>query len=319
MKTQNMMSLLGGALVGAAAMYLLDPDVGARRRKYVKQQAGEYLGDAGERLQSGWENVAEGARDWGGTIAQKAQKYGHRLADQGQDIGSDVSETAGGWLSSGRKWLGGHLGKAQDYVPGNRQMARDLKDYSKGLWEKARGMGSRIQRSTSAEEHSAVLPVAVTALGCCALGAGLMFIIDPRLGRSRRSWLMDKANSIFRRTRRSFYRTGNDIANRAHGVAAETRGKWQSQDSSSRQLHERVRSAMGRALSHPKLVDVMAGTNGAITLSGCALSTEVDRVISTIESVPGVNLVINRLECVNTPEELDRRASSSQAQGVAQL
>lgn len=321
MKTQNMMSLLGGALAGAAAMYLLDPDMGTKRRKYVKQQAGEYLGEAGEVLQSGWENVAEEARDLGSAVAQRAQDYGHRLSESAHDVGSSMSDTAGGWLSSGRKWLGSHLGSVQDYVPSNRQIARDLKDYGKGWWDKAKGAGSRIQRSVGKhEESSAVLPVTVTAIGCCALGAGLMFIIDPRLGRTRRAWLMDKANSIFRQTGKSFYRTGKDIANRAYGATAAARGKWQSHEPlSSQQLHERVRSALGRALSHSKLVDVMAGANGTITVSGCVLSTEVDRVISTIEAVPGVNLVINRLESVNSPEELDRRANRSQSQGVGQL
>ena len=148
MKTQSMMSLLGGALVGAAAMYLLDPDMGSRRRKYVKQHAGEYLGDAGEMLQSGFETVAEGARDWGSTVAQKAQDYGHRLADHAQDIGSDVSETAGGWLEaiaaasgSAATWA-----KAADYVPSNRQICPRSE---KGLQQRPLGKGQRHRQETS--------------------------------------------------------------------------------------------------------------------------------------------------------------------------
>ena len=141
MKTQNMMSLLGGALVGAAAMYLLDPEMGQRRRKNVKQHAGEYLGDAGQMLHSGWEKVSEGAHDLGSTIAEKAQDYGQRLSHQAQDIGSDISDQTSGWLGRGRKWLGDHVNKAQNYVPSNRQIRHDVSNYSKGLWDRARGAG----------------------------------------------------------------------------------------------------------------------------------------------------------------------------------
>ena len=61
MKTQNMMTLLGGALVGAAAMYLMDPEMGQRRRKYVAKQAGDYLGESrGHYLRDGTRQHATG-------------------------------------------------------------------------------------------------------------------------------------------------------------------------------------------------------------------------------------------------------------------
>jgi gas vesicle protein len=317
MKTRDTMSWLFGAMAGAAAMYLLDPDTGARRRKYLKQHAEEYLENAGDALGSGWEMVSGKAREIGGTVADTAQDYGHRLADQAKDLGSswsrragstasDLSDQASGWLSRGGKWLSSHRGQAKDYIPSTRQMKRDLRDYGQGLWERTRG---RVHKMTG-EDSSPVIPVVLTAVGCCALGAGLMYVIDPQRGRSRRAWLMDKTQSIFRRTGRSMYRGGKDMANRAYGAAHELGGRWQQRSSSSNQLSERVRSEMGRAISHPRLVEVMCDDKGTITLSGCVIESEAAPLIERIENMPGVNLVVSRLESVATLEDLDRRAGS---------
>jgi hypothetical protein len=62
----------------------------------------------------------------------------------------------------------------------------------------------------------------------------------------------------------------------------------------------------------------MADANGCVTLSGCVLSSESDELIATVESIPGVSLVVNRLESKETPQELDR-AAGAMGQSVPQL
>lgn len=335
-KTQNLVSLMGGALVGAAVMYLLDPELGRRRRRYIAEQTGEYLGPVGETLQSGWEKVAQGARSVGQTVAEKAQEYGQNLTDIAQDYGQRLSEhardvgsgmsdragDAGDMLSDathnlrrrGRSLLGWLRGKTEDYRGSASDVAENITDYGNRLWGQVSHLGKRIRRGArermeaareAAEPSTPVMPITMTAVGCCAIGAGLMFLMDPQRGRARRAWLADKLTSSVRRTGRSFYRTGQDLANRAYGTAVETRSKFQREPISSEQLLQRVRSEMGRAVSHPRLVQVMTDANGTVTLSGRVLASETDRLVSTVESIRGVRLVINRLEPKNTEQELN--------------
>ena len=293
MKARDTMSWLLGAAAGAAAMYLLDPQSGQKRRQYLKEQAEEYWDNAGDMLGGGWETVSQKARDLGGNVVDTAQDYGQRLADQARDWGSSLT-------SSVSK-------QARDYIPSTRQMKRDLRSYGQDLWGRAR---KGVRQATGTEQSSPVLPVVLTAVGCCALGAGLMYVIDPQRGRSRRAWLMDKTRSIFSRTGKSMYGKGKDLANRAYGTAHEAGSYWRGDSSPSGSLSDRVRSEVGRVVSHPKLVEVMCDSGGNVTLSGYVLESEAPLLIPKLETVPGVKLVISRLESVSTPQELDRRAGS---------
>jgi len=60
-------------------------------------------------------------------------------------------------------------------------------------------------------------------------------------------------------------------------------------------LVQRVRSRMGRAVSHPHAVEV-AADGGHVTLRGPVLAGEVKDLISAVERVPGVSAVDDRLE-----------------------
>jgi len=62
-----------------------------------------------------------------------------------------------------------------------------------------------------------------------------------------------------------------------------------------RRLLERVRAKLGRVCSHPHAIDADV-TDGAVTLRGPILGDEVDGVLTTIRSVPGVLSVTNALE-----------------------
>src|SRR4051812_47304795 len=52
-------SLIGGLGVGAALMYLLDPEAGQRRREMLRETAADAIGTAGETLGSAWETASE--------------------------------------------------------------------------------------------------------------------------------------------------------------------------------------------------------------------------------------------------------------------
>src|SRR4029079_14165975 len=56
-----------------------------------------------------------------------------------------------------------------------------------------------------------------------AIGAGAMFLLDPRLGKRRRSLLRDKAVSVSRHTASAIDKTSRGLKNRAHGTVISIR------------------------------------------------------------------------------------------------
>ena len=95
---------------------------------------------------------------------------------------------------------------------------------------------------------------------------------------------------------------GRDAANRARGLAAETRSRMRADSSNARKLQERVRAELGRVLSHPQAIDVYVSADGCVCLTGPVLMEEADSAISAIQSVKGVQEVDDRLERYATTE-----------------
>src|SRR5688500_19797106 len=93
-KTQSSMALLGGALLGAAAMYLLDPEAGRRRRGNLSQATGDALGRAGEAIGPTLETLSERARDVGSRLTDHAASFGSTVAGGAASLGSRFSERA---------------------------------------------------------------------------------------------------------------------------------------------------------------------------------------------------------------------------------
>jgi gas vesicle protein len=344
-KTSNVMSLLGGALLGATAMYLLDPETGRKRRENLAEHAGDYAGSASELLHDGWDKASAGARSVGHTVADKAADYGQRLsdlaadysdklsdhakdassswADRAKDAGSSLSDAVDDLRTRGRKLFKRYRNRTSD---AGIDAMDSASDYGSDLLGRARKLGGRISNrariaaenvgSLTEERHSSpVLPVTLTAVGCVALGGALIYLMDPKSGRSRRAWLGDKASSLVRQTGQSFYKTGRQISNRASGLAAETRGKFAGeQPVSSEQLVQRIRSRIGHLVSDSRDMQVMCDANGTVTLTGRVIPEQSDELIALIESIPGVVLVINRLD-----SGTGSHGSNSGSAGVSQF
>jgi hypothetical protein len=127
------------------------------------------------------------------------------------------------------------------------------------------------------------------------VGAGLMYLFDPRLGRSRRAYVRDQAGSFLREAREGLDTLSRDVSNRASGLAAEARSRLTGEEVSDEVLCQRVRSYLGRVVSHPKAIEVTA-QNGRVTVSGQVLGEEAARLVSGVRSVPGVKDVQDRLQ-----------------------
>jgi hypothetical protein len=89
--------------------------------------------------------------------------------------------------------------------------------------------------------------------------------------------------------------TGRDFSNRARGIAATIQSTFASQEVDEGVLTDRVRSKLGRIVSHPGAIEVTA-ENGNVTLSGPILEAEVDNVLSCVKWVSGVKEITNNLE-----------------------
>jgi uncharacterized membrane protein len=135
----------------------------------------------------------------------------------------------------------------------------------------------------------------LSLLGGIGLGAALMYMLDPDRGRRRRVLVRDKLASAASRVPDAVGATARDFRNRARGLAAEVSSMFSSEEASDEVLVARVRSKMGRIVSHPHSIEV-AANQGRVTMSGPVLAHEVDELLACVSAVPGVTGVDDRLE-----------------------
>ncbi|MFN6962551.1 MAG: SRPBCC family protein [Pyrinomonadaceae bacterium] len=130
-------------------------------------------------------------------------------------------------------------------------------------------------------------------------GAAAMFLLDPNRGGRRRAVLSDKLSSLATGLPDAAGVTARDLSNRARGVWAGATRLFTSDDPSDQVLEARVRSKLGRVVSHPSAVRVTA-RDGAVTLEGRVPESELPALLSTVHKVRGVGGIDNRLETHDT-------------------
>jgi uncharacterized membrane protein len=140
-------------------------------------------------------------------------------------------------------------------------------------------------------------------LGGLGLGAGLMYIFDPDKGRRRRALARDQMKHMSRMLSRAMTATSRDLTHRVHGAVAEGGKIFRREDVSDDALTHRVRTQIGRSVSHPHAISVTVN-DGHVVLSGPVLAHESSRLISGVLSVPGVKAVENVLTVHTNPENI---------------
>jgi hypothetical protein len=135
------------------------------------------------------------------------------------------------------------------------------------------------------------------ALTWLGLGAGLMYYLDPDRGRSRRTRVRDRILHLLKELDAAVGATAHDLTNRTHGLIAEARSVLiHHQDHTpDGVVVARVRSKLGRVVSHPHAI-VVTAHRGHVALAGPVLACEVDRLRSAVASVRGVTSVEDRLQ-----------------------
>jgi hypothetical protein len=133
------------------------------------------------------------------------------------------------------------------------------------------------------------------ALGAFCAGVGAMYLLDPERGRRRRALVRDKAVRLAHETEEAIEMTARDLANRSRGVMHAVGSIVASGTPDDDTLVQRVRSRIGRVVSHPRAIDV-ACRDGGIVLSGVVLERELGSLLRVARNVAGVTSVRNELE-----------------------
>jgi hypothetical protein len=133
-----------------------------------------------------------------------------------------------------------------------------------------------------------------------SLGAGLMYFFDPDRGRRRRKLLVDKVQSAKCNVGHTADVAWRDLQNRTFGTLAEVRSSFSEEHVPDQVLQARVRSKMGRYVSNPSAIEVVA-CDGCVRLSGPILAAEVRPLVQRIRWVPGVKQIDNQLDVHSTP------------------
>jgi len=198
------LGIAGGISVGAALMYLLDPNQGEQRRQQIKSRAGDMAHGA-------WDTIHEHAADAGTMLASAAPMVGeklmehmHRAGDSADEARGAASDAASGWIESARSYL--------PHLPS----MRDLRGRVSSMipFQRQRRMIAPVAIATTA------VGVGVTAL---AIGATAMYLFDPDRGRSRRAWIGQKASRAVRETGGFMRATGRHLANKGKGYYSQGR------------------------------------------------------------------------------------------------
>ena len=156
-------------------------------------------------------------------------------------------------------------------------------------------------RDKRRDEWDELPGMALSALGCFAAGAGLMYLLDPGRGTYRRHVMRDKALGAVNDGGRGLRKTGQYLRDASKGVVAETRARFRHEVASDYKIGARVRSNMGRVVSHPSSVWVRV-VDGNVTLTGEVLAGEHAALLAATKATRGVKSVSDQLTVHQSPE-----------------
>ena len=136
---------------------------------------------------------------------------------------------------------------------------------------------------------------ALAFLGGVGVGALVMYFLDPTSGNRRRAVTRDRVLKAGRKTGHAIEGRAKAMAGRAKGLAARARAHFDSDTPSDDVLAQRVRTALGRVISHPRLINISAKA-GVVTLSGTVSEEESKGLSAAVRGVQGVTELVDETE-----------------------
>jgi len=318
--TSSSLAILGGAVLGAAALYFLDPESGRKRRSKVSHAFEDAWHTTRDKAVNAGQSVASAASNWANTTCDTGYDFADNMTDQASDA-VDIGRSAvtGGISSLAGKMSGlGH--NVWDRIRHTRDDAADqASGWFDGITSKARDMSHparhRLAKAIDPDHvRGASHAVGWSAAGVGAVAAGVasMYFFDPQLGLERRNRCMNAISSGLEQVSSSSRKLGKAVADqyaRIFGGGDQGQGyQGQRYQSSTRmvdgeELLRRVRSRVGQVLANPTDVQLMADADGTVTLDGRVPENERDFLLSAIRHVPGVCRIYNRLETATSSSQ----------------
>lgn len=137
-------------------------------------------------------------------------------------------------------------------------------------------------------------------IGTAAASAAAMYMFDPQGGGRRRALVRDQLVHAAHKTSDGVDATARDLKNRARGVVAEFRSRFDGGPVSDETLTERVRARIGAVVGHAGAIHADV-TDGRVLLTGPILREDVDRLLRRVRAVRGVRDVASTLEVHDEP------------------
>jgi hypothetical protein len=134
---------------------------------------------------------------------------------------------------------------------------------------------------------------ALAFLGGVGVGALVMYFLDPSSGERRRALARDRVTRVGRQTGEKIERSTRELAGRARDLAARARSGFDPNTPSNDILAQRVRTALGRVISHPATISIQAAA-GVVTLSGTVSEEESNGLTAAVRRVEGVKDVVDQ-------------------------
>lgn len=140
-------------------------------------------------------------------------------------------------------------------------------------------------------------------LAAAAGAAAVMYYFDPDTGRRRRALLQGRLIGASHDVERTLRGQARYAADHARGVLAtgSLDRVSQREPQSDAQLRDRVRSRLGRLVSHPGAIDVEVD-GGVVRLTGDVLAKELDGLLTQVRDMAGVLRVFNAMTAHDSPE-----------------
>jgi hypothetical protein len=111
-------------------------------------------------------------------------------------------------------------------------------------------------------------------------------------------------------------KAGRDLSNRTRGFISGIKALLSNDDTSTDVLVERIRSRIGRAISPPHAIHVIADSSGWVALDGPVLADEVQSLLKEVNAVPGVTDAVHAdptsISCLQGGVPRQRRSEFTQ-------
>lgn len=140
-------------------------------------------------------------------------------------------------------------------------------------------------------------------ISAATIGASLMYLFDPDRGGRRRGEIRNKVRHINHIATDAAGKTGRDLQNHIIGVVSEMQSLLRREKVSDDVLEARIRSKLGRIVSHPHAIEVKA-IEGLVILRGPILTAEVHPLLNAVAVIRSVRNIENHLELHETPDDV---------------